>query len=240
MIRGVYRSGMNSICVCGGEQGLSTGKCAAWNCRDGNRVGGSSRVFGGGSTFGHVSRNMYRGRGCECKYGHVGSFGGAAIRVENWTMCHFQCQSGRAGDEYNLWCVIKFRSQHWSASPFWGRHGHGNGNGGGDERFRGSRRLEGSLFRGANLRTKGQKFFLYLLNPLLWRQLKGQYWWHVWHANQEEAGRSGRLTLIIKHSNKLFHGVNEDREFGGFGFRGGSKGRSEWEQMSMGAEAAVP
>ena len=28
-------------------------------------------------------------------------------------------------------------------------------------------------------------------------------------------------------SDKLFHGVNEDREFGGFGFRGRSKGQSE-------------
>ena len=70
-------------------------------------------------------------------------------------MCCFRCQSGGAGDEYNLGCVIKFRSWHQSASPFWGRHGHGNGNGGGDEQFRGSRRLEGSLLRGVNLRTKG-------------------------------------------------------------------------------------
>ena len=82
---------------------------------------------------------------------------------------------------------------------------------------------------GANLRTKGQKFLLYLLDPLLRRQLKGRYWRSVSCANQEGAGRSRRLTLIIKGSNKLFHGVNEDGEFGGFGFRGGSKGRSEWK-----------
>ena len=80
---------------------------------------------------------------------------------------------------------------------------------------------------GANLRTKGQKFLLYLLDPLLRRQLKGRYWRGGWRANQEGGGRSGRLTLIIKRSDKLFHGVNEDREFGGFGVRGGSKGRSE-------------
>ena len=142
-------------------------------------------------------------------------------------MCRFQCRSGGAGDKYNLGCVIKFRSQHRSASPFWGRHGHGNGSGGGDEQFGGSRRLEGGLLTGANLRTKGQKFLLYLLDPLLWRQLKGRYWRCVWRANQEGAGWSGWLTLIIKHGNKLFHGVNEDGEFGGFGFRGGSKGRSK-------------
>ena len=74
---------------------------------------------------------------------------------------------------------------------------------------------------------KGQKFLLYLLDPLLWRQLKGQYRQCGWRANQEGGGRSGRLTLIIKCSDKLFHGVNEDREFGGFGFRGRSKGRSK-------------
>ena len=54
-----------------------------------------------------------------------------------------------------------------------------------------------------------------------------------WCANQEGGGRSGRLTLIIKRSDKLFHGVNEDGEFSGFGFRGGSKGRSEWKRMIM-------
>ena len=59
------------------------------------------------------------------------------------------------------------------------------------------------------------------------RQLRGQYWRGRWHANQEGGGRSGRLTLIIKCSDKLFHGVNEDGEFSGFSFRGGSKGRSE-------------
>ena len=78
-----------------------------------------------------------------------------------------------------------------------------------------------------NLRTKGQKFLLYLLDPLLQRQLKGRYWWGGWHANQEGGGLSGWLTLIIKRSDKLFHGVNEDGELGGFGFRSGSKGRSE-------------
>ena len=51
----------------------------------------------------------------------------------------------------------------------------------------------------------------------------------MWHANQEGAGQSGQLTLIIKCSDKLFHGVNEDGEFSGFGSRGGSKGQSEQE-----------
>ena len=126
---------------------------------------------------------------------------------------------------------IQLRSWHWSVSPFWGRHGHGNRKGGGDERFGGSRRLEGSLLTGANLRTKGRKFLLYLLDPLLRRQLKGQYWRCGWRANQEGGGRSGRLTLIIKRSDKLFHGVNEDGEFSGFSFRGRSKGQSERKWM---------
>ena len=143
----------------------------------------------------------------------------------------FRCRSGRAGDEYNSGCVIKFRSRHWSASPFQGRHGHGNGNGGGDERFGGSRRHEGGLLTGVNLRMKGREFPLYLLDLLLQRWLKGQYWRCRWHANQEGGGRSGRLTLIIKCSDKLFHGVNEDGEFSGFGFRGGSKGWSKQKQM---------
>ena len=177
MIGDVYRFGINSVCMCSGERGLSTDKCAAWNCQDGNGVGGGGRVFSGGCTFGHESGNAYRGRGCGCEYGHIGSFSGAAIRMENWTMCRFRCRSGGAGDEYNSGCVIKFRSWHQSVSPFRGRHGHGNGNGGGDEWFGGSRRLEGGLLMVANLRTKGQKFLLYLLNPLLWRQLKGRYWW---------------------------------------------------------------
>ena len=82
---------------------------------------------------------------------------------------------------------------------------------------------------GANLRMKGQKFLLYLLDQLLQRQLKGWYWWCTWHANQEGAGWSGQLTLIIQCSDKLFHGVNENGEFGGFGFRGGSKGQSKRE-----------
>ena len=148
-------------------------------------------------------------------------------------MCCFQCRSGGAGDKYNSGCVIKFRSRHQSAPPFRGKHGHRNGNGGGDERFGGSRRLEGGLLTGVNLRTKGQKFLLYLLDPLLRRQLKGQYWRGRWRANQEGGGRSGRLTLIIKRSDKLFHGVNEDGEFGGFSFRGGSKGRSERKRTIM-------
>ena len=133
-----------------------------------------------------------------------------------------------AGQETNTTRgVIKFRSRHRSASPFRGRHGHGNGKGGGDEWIGGSSGLEGSLLTGANLRMKGQKFLLYLLDPLLRRQLKGRYWWGGWCANQEGGGWSRWLTLINKCSHKLFHGVNEDREFGGFGFRGGSKGRSE-------------
>ena len=80
---------------------------------------------------------------------------------------------------------------------------------------------------GANLRMEGQKFLLYLLDPLLRRQLKGRYWQGGWRANQEGGGWSRRLTLIIKHSHKLFHGVNEDGEYGGFSFRGRSKGWSE-------------
>ena len=91
---------------------------------------------------------------------------------------------------------------------------------------------------GANLRTEGQKFLLYLLDVMLQRQLKGRCWWCGWHTNQEQVGRNGWLTLIIKWSDKLFHGVNEDGEFGGFSFRGGSKGQSG--QLGAGAEAAVP
>ena len=230
MIGGVYRFGMNSVCMCGGEQGLGTGKCAAWNCQNRNGVGGGDRVFGGGCTFGHESGNAYRGRGCKCEYGHIGSFGGVAIGTENRTMCSFRCQSGGAGDKYNSGCVVKFRSWHQSVSLFQGRHGHGNGKGGRDKWFGGSRRHEGGLLTGANLRMKGQKFLLYLLDPLLWRQLKGRYWRCAWCANQEGGGWSRWLTLIIKCSNKLFHGVNEDGEFSGFSFRGGSKGQSEWEQ----------
>ena len=74
-------------------------------------------------------------------------------------------------------------------------------------------------------------FLLYLLDTLLQRQLKGRYWWCGWHANQEQVGQSQRLTLIIKCSKELFHHVNEDGEFGGFGFRGGSKGQSRQEWM---------
>ena len=62
------------------------------------------------------------------------------------------------------------------------------------------------------------------------RQLEGRYWQHGGHINQEGAARSGWLTLIIKRSDKLFHSVNEHQEFSGFGHRGGSKGRSEWER----------
>ena len=83
VIGGVYRFGMNSVCVCGGEQGLGAGKCTVWNCQNGNGAGGGSRVFGGGCTFGHESGNAYVGRGCKCEYGDVGSFGGAAIGMEN-------------------------------------------------------------------------------------------------------------------------------------------------------------
>ena len=83
VIGGVYRFGMNSVYVCGGEQGLGAGKCAVWNCRNGNGVGGGGGVFGGGCTFGHESGNAYGGRGCKCEYGHIGSFGGAAIGMEN-------------------------------------------------------------------------------------------------------------------------------------------------------------
>ena len=83
VIRGVYRFGMNSVCVCGGEQGLGAGKCAVWNCWNRNGVGVGGGVFGGGCTFGHESGNAYEGRGSECEYSHIGSFGGAAIGMEN-------------------------------------------------------------------------------------------------------------------------------------------------------------
>ena len=90
----------------------------------------------------------------------------------------------------------------------------------------GSRRLEGGLLMGVNLRTEGRKFLLYLMDMLLQRQLKGRYWWCRWRANQEQVGWSGWLTLIIKCSNRLFHGVDEDGEFGGFSFMGRSEGWS--------------
>ena len=83
VIRGVYRFGMNSIYVCGGKQGLSAGKCAVWNCRNGNGAGGGGGVFVGGCTFGHESGNAYGGRGSKCKYGNIVSFGGAVIGMEN-------------------------------------------------------------------------------------------------------------------------------------------------------------
>ena len=59
VIGGVYRFGMNSVCVCSGKQGLGAGKCAAWNCRNGNGAGGGGGVFNGGCTFGHESGNAY-------------------------------------------------------------------------------------------------------------------------------------------------------------------------------------
>ena len=192
-------------------------------------------MFGGGCAFGHESRNTYGGGGHKHEYGYVSSFSGAVDGMENRTMCSFQCQSGGAGYKYNLGCVVKFGSWHWSASPFEHGCGHRNGIGGKcrhgdrDEHFGGSRRLEGSLLMGVNLRMEGQKFLLYLLDTILRRQLKGRYWWCGWCANQERVGQSGWLTLIIKCSNKLFHGVNEDGEFSGFGFRGRSKGQCEWE-----------
>ena len=80
---GVYRFRINFICMCGGKQGLGAGKCAGWNCRNGNGVGGGGGVFAGGCTFGHESGNAYWGGGSECEYSDVGSFGGAAIRMEN-------------------------------------------------------------------------------------------------------------------------------------------------------------
>ena len=83
VIGGVYRLGMNSVCMCSGEQGLGAGKCAAWNCQNGNGVGGGGGVFGGGCTFGHESGNAYGDRGSECEYGDIGSFGGVAIGMEN-------------------------------------------------------------------------------------------------------------------------------------------------------------
>ena len=84
---------------------------------------------------------------------------------------------------------------------------------------------------GANLRTEGRKFLLYLLDAILWKKPKGRYWWCRWRADQERVGQSRWLTLVIKCSEELFHGVDEDGEFGGFGFRGGSKGQSRQEWM---------
>ena len=127
-------------------------------------------------------------------------------------------------------CVIKFRSQHRSASHFRCRCGHRNRIGGecrhgcGDERFVGSRRLEGCLLTGVNLRTQGRKLLFYFHNALLQRQLKHSYCQCEWCAHQEQVGQSGWLTLGIKCSNELFHCVNEDGEFGGFSFRGRSCG----------------
>ena len=51
MIGDVYRFGMNSVCMCGSKQGLGAGKCAAWNCQNGNGAGGGGGVFSGGCTF---------------------------------------------------------------------------------------------------------------------------------------------------------------------------------------------
>ena len=48
-------------------------------------------MFGSGCMFGHESGNAYGGRGSESKYGDIGSFGGAVIRMENRTMCRFRC-----------------------------------------------------------------------------------------------------------------------------------------------------
>ena len=147
-------------------------------------------------------------------------------------MCSLQCQSGGAGHKYNIGCVIKFGTCHWSVSHFQCGSGHRNGIGGecgcgyGDEHFVGSRRYTGGLLMGVNLSMEGRKFLLYLLDALLQRQLKGRYWWCGWHAHQEHVGWSGWLTLIIKCSDELFHCVNEDGEFGGFSFMGRSKGWS--------------
>ena len=63
VIGGAYSFRMNSTCVCGGEQGLGAGKCATWNCWDGNGAGGGTRVFSGGCTFGHESGNAYGAEG---------------------------------------------------------------------------------------------------------------------------------------------------------------------------------
>ena len=111
---------------------------------------------------------------------------------------------------------MKFGRWHWSASHFQCGLGHGNGIGGesrcgdGDEQFVGSRRLEGSLLMGANLRMQGRKFLFYFLDALLQGQLEGIYLGCWWCANQECVSQSGQLTLIIKCSDKLFHGVDED------------------------------
>ena len=77
------------ISVCRGEGGLGTGKCAVWNCQDRIGVRGGGSVIGRGCAFRHESRNAYGGGGCKCEYGHIGSFGGVAIGMENWTMCCF-------------------------------------------------------------------------------------------------------------------------------------------------------
>ena len=73
---------------------------------------------------------------------------------------------------------------------------------------------------------EGRKFLVYLLDALLQRQLEDRYWGCGWCANQQQVGQSGWLTLIIKSNDELFHCVDEDGEFSGFGFMGRSKGWS--------------
>ena len=104
----MYRNG--SICMC-------SSKCTAWNCCARNRyVGGIGEgCHGGGHACGHKSRNSYSGRGCECEYGNMSSFSGGVDGGENWTVCSFQCRCGGAAYEYNMGCVVKFGSWHWSA-----------------------------------------------------------------------------------------------------------------------------
>ena len=68
---------------------------------------------------------------------------------------------------------------------------------------------------GVNMSTQGRKFLFYLYNALLQRQLKCSYWQCGWCAHQKQVGWSRGLTLGIKHSNKLFHCVDEHGEFCG-------------------------
>ena len=56
-------------------------------------------MFGGGCTFGHKFRNAYGGRGFECKYSHIGSFGGAAMEWKTGPCAAFDVEV--AGQEMN-------------------------------------------------------------------------------------------------------------------------------------------
>ena len=144
-----------------------------------------------GCASGHESGTGHSGGGCECEYGGISSLSSGVDGTEDLTMCSFCSQSGGAGYKHNVGCVVKFRSWHRSMSHFWCGCGDRNGIGSkcryghGNEGFVGSRRLEGSLLTGANLRMESRQFLLYLLDAPLWRQLKGRYWGYGWCTNQE-------------------------------------------------------